>query len=754
MTSDNSDWLRHFLQAGLYQEQQLQDHPQESRLQGPPQDTPKSSSPYHRDIVFGDPSLYQALMSMTNNNPSEYFQHYEHHGPVVSPERAQQVAATQRDRWTQSAPHFPHPPPAFQRAPMPAAVAPSSLLKTSQASRTMSSPALQQPNRQAHSALQLPHSVSALQRPAMPASVESSERQTLSQPPRDFSASANRRPDNLPRSAPKPKLPTLGRPPKARPSDPINAPQPSRTPSASTNRRMDNQTRPGQHNLPLRRPSLESAHSAGQTPSQPPKAPSTDQHRNNHTHSAPAPRPAPPVSTLKRPTMGPPSGRPNSSQPSMASPSLAQQDRDGQGHATKKRRMEDGSSEARSTPEWQPSRSAGPQLNPVAPQQPNAVTRGNLSAFSYASPNQNSLRYRADIVSPFNKLEALEKTEYNPETIARDVLIASGRHPTEGALNLHLLRLLDHFGGVTMVSDLTTFRWDLVEAAARDSRAVASSPRQQLPQQPPSLPGPTPQLKPLNSIGRPSWLGKPHSLQPPANWANPSRPIAPQPTQPQPPPVTIPKPALTDNRPKHASKANPPGRAPAASTPKQSPAINIPKRTPPINLTKRTPAASPPMQPSATRIPSQTPSSNTPQRVVAVSIPKQKAAADTPKHATAVSIPSAKRGSKMVGKKQSMVEVSVPTMSVSYPVFACKWKGCQAKLHNLEVLKQHLMKVHIPHNILCGWTECQHGEPLAAAKLYEHVMSQHVEPIAWKLGDGPAARPTGESASDDYVLQI
>ena len=468
-------------------------------------------------------------------------------------------------------------------------------------------------------------------------------------------------------------------------------------------------------------------------------------------------------------------------------PPPQQQYRNNPDHVTKKRRMENGSSDAKPRPESHQKTSA--------PQHPKAATPTNLSSFSYSSPWNNSLRYRTDIAQVLNKLDTLEKPEYDPTTIARDILIASGRHPKERTLNFHLFPLRDVFVGMTVSADLDTIRWDLVEAETRDQTRVAPTlglsylPSSQ-PHQP--LPQPAPQLKPLNSIGRPSW---PDSSQPQQSFVNTANPSPPVPldqqfTVPSAPPSNKRKQASsppsapiaqqpTDHQsftlPRSTSKSAPIGGTPKKSpvkvvnprsqigTPKQTPAINIPDKTPPVDLAKRGPAASPAKRAPPANQPKETPGANPARQTPVVSIPKR----TPPQQVVAVSIPkrehsvrSKKRhkqseAPKMVGKKQSMVEVSVPMKdSVSYPVFMCKWKDCHARLHNLSILKTHVMKIHIPHHLTCEWDGCESAENMAAAKLHEHIMAQHVEPIAWELGDGPSVRAPGERASDDYVLEI
>lgn len=94
------------------------------------------------------------------------------------------------------------------------------------------------------------------------------------------------------------------------------------------------------------------------------------------------------------------------------------------------------------------------------------AAQSDLSRFAMAGDDateRESLRRRADIVKPINKMEALRRKYYNPKTIARDVLIAAGRHPTERPLNSHLQGLQEIFSAVDFTSDMGTFRWDLVD---------------------------------------------------------------------------------------------------------------------------------------------------------------------------------------------------------------------------------------------------------------------------------------------------
>ena len=87
----------------------------------------------------------------------------------------------------------------------------------------------------------------------------------------------------------------------------------------------------------------------------------------------------------------------------------------------------------------------------------------DLSKFKYGS-TQRALLHDETIVQPMNKRkDALRRDRYNAKTIARDILVACGKHPTMAPLNYHLENLRKKFRHVDNNSDLSTFRWDLVD---------------------------------------------------------------------------------------------------------------------------------------------------------------------------------------------------------------------------------------------------------------------------------------------------
>ena len=92
---------------------------------------------------------------------------------------------------------------------------------------------------------------------------------------------------------------------------------------------------------------------------------------------------------------------------------------------------------------------------------------------SRAKPSGRDPILSERVVVPMNpKRDALRRSTYDPKTIARDILISSGRHPTMAPLNHHLDVLRERFTSVNHESDLSTFRWDIVDAVKKSPREI------------------------------------------------------------------------------------------------------------------------------------------------------------------------------------------------------------------------------------------------------------------------------------------
>ena len=96
-----------------------------------------------------------------------------------------------------------------------------------------------------------------------------------------------------------------------------------------------------------------------------------------------------------------------------------------------------------------------------------STMKGSQSSLKPLNTKPSSRQYlwaQPDIISPMNKRQdALRRSSYDSRTIARDILLAIGKHPTMAPLNSHLDNLREKFSAVNYDSDLSTFRWDLVD---------------------------------------------------------------------------------------------------------------------------------------------------------------------------------------------------------------------------------------------------------------------------------------------------
>ena len=99
-------------------------------------------------------------------------------------------------------------------------------------------------------------------------------------------------------------------------------------------------------------------------------------------------------------------------------------------------------------------------------------------------PTYNLIRRDAllpkNIVQPIRKRrDALRRSRYNPETIARDILLATGSHPSMDPLNAHLDILRQRFPNVKPESDMSTFRWALVDSLQNSKQDCNREPKKE-----------------------------------------------------------------------------------------------------------------------------------------------------------------------------------------------------------------------------------------------------------------------------------
>ncbi|KAL8732122.1 MAG: hypothetical protein Q9181_004060 [Wetmoreana brouardii] len=413
--------------------------------------------------------------------------------------------------------------------------------------------------------------------------------------------------------------------------------------------------------------------------------------------------------------------------------------------------------------------STPPSYKPVAAPQLPAPPALSLSA------QQRELINSEDIVRPIDKQKDKKRTNYNPKTIVRDVLIAAGRHPTMQPLNYHLEHLRKTFKHVNDLSDLSTFRWDLVD-----------------PGEPVNPAPPAPEIRHINDVDRdaddegaedPAPRSRPEMtlnidtrgsasvaalVQPSHYPSHPPKLLGPQrkrargqsPVKNNLISKTVNEPSAKTPQAVLSGTATPStggssigagsgssirrrGRPPGAKNKHPRKSSGIP--TQPTNMPSRPRIDTTPANPSGLR------NTFTPIDGVAVVVPS----------------PSPSRRGQLKRKSPRTSQQTSPI----YRVYKCKWRNCPAELHNLETLKKHVLKHSDEYAadggpFPCLWRGCgkdgveeedeeeqdPNYKPLTFGMhdiWVKHMDRRHIVDDAWRLGDGPNNR--SESDMSDYV---
>ncbi|KAL6704008.1 hypothetical protein ACN47E_008859 [Coniothyrium glycines] len=385
------------------------------------------------------------------------------------------------------------------------------------------------------------------------------------------------------------------------------------------------------------------------------------------------------------------------------------------------------------------------------------------TAISAQAP-PSELRYKT-YVEPLDKKKALRRNAYNPTTIARDVLLACGRHPTERQLNQHLDSLRTTLAQVTFDSDLSTIRWDLIDPGdpppnyfkdsvqalteAADDEEDSDAEVREVRAKSQSIGGdgssgaharvqPLPEaINPFKQKRR----GRPPRQSLPDN-TNPSTPVRPPSTSSM---------SAGASRPSSASGTG--YRAFATPTQYGPDGKPLPKkRGRPVGWRKA-------IHGSATAQAHSNPNGHTGpltkhQPSQPSSLRKVNLGEDEPIHISSRSPSIVNRGPQ-------------------YQSYKCKWQGCTADLHNLETLQKHVFKVHRKetsgNTLECKWGDCgrsvanrdamtnmiiERHMPLSfdlESNWRAHIQQAHIDPLSWELGDGPAGGLSDAHDSDAYL---
>jgi hypothetical protein len=373
------------------------------------------------------------------------------------------------------------------------------------------------------------------------------------------------------------------------------------------------------------------------------------------------------------------------------------------------------------------------------------------------TPVINPFRDFKDIVKPIDRSVALRKSRYDPKTIARNILIATARHPFQRGLNAHLEQLQDRFTGIDDTADLSTFRWDIIDPGgpAAGSANLSPPPEKMEDKSATGADG-----SPLNKLGlkdvklpigrgplRPtrgdsSLRGRRGSTLNQTQTRTPAQPSglrysstvesnfavviesAARSTLPNPPNIS------SDTFDSSSAAPRRPGRPPK-------------KLSPPSEL----------VTPSSKRI-------GRPPKTLSSGV-------DTLGNSAGRKVGRPRTHPQSESKPRGRPRKSVDPKLVSpkFIPFLCEWKDCKAELHNLETLRKHIYTVHnkkqMSGAIVCQWAKCglsrevRDKRTLQSKAIHEnhdfadiqafkdHVEKAHLIPFAWHMGDGPRGSTLG-----------
>ncbi|KAI9775704.1 MAG: hypothetical protein M1835_005721 [Candelina submexicana] len=459
-----------------------------------------------------------------------------------------------------------------------------------------------------------------------------------------------------------------------------------------------------------------------------------------------------------------------------------------------------------------------------------------------------------DVVTHIDRKKALRRSSYNPKTIARDVLLATGRHPNMRALNAHLDILKRTIKNVDNNSDLSTFKWDLVDpggivedlgtksgkmedadvyadaddeddgltlgnenatsspyfnnrrrlAATSGDQAEENTAGVEVVVAAKQLRGPRrrgPRTRGLfsntNNPGlrsRPTFFGNAASGEAQSRSSNHQNNKADEKRSMQETTSTQSSAGDTGD-PLTEGLSQPFGALNNTESPHRLPLRGIAESAPPFKKPRGRPRGS---SRSGSLSSSGTPDSpgkrggrtssrgqsSIPERsrVSGNSTPSQPSGlrhASTLSEDFAVVIPSRSPSTasfnRNISKRTTAAGKFSQRSASMYQIYHCRWRNCKAELHNLETLRKHLRKIHrdrAPHGGLpCYWVNCgniinekdrktgqlrKRVEALdfsSEASWNAHMDQEHLDAIAWTLGDGPSTERSDahDTEISDYM---
>lgn len=366
------------------------------------------------------------------------------------------------------------------------------------------------------------------------------------------------------------------------------------------------------------------------------------------------------------------------------------------------------------------------------------------------------------LVEPIMRDRVARRSTYDSRTIARNVLLATGRHPDMRPLNSHLnamQKLLGDRGGMLdqsgNKSDLATIKWDILDPDP-PKKITALAKKQSDP----------PDVEETNGIARSTEVEGEDAGDEEDSSSVPQKHVIAAAEG------SVRERSAFDLRTSNANATN--ASASANGTP-----LKVPKKRgrPPKNPT------------SASAFQSvNSPADATPHRLSGTPRQMSNQPQSTPGSGGAVGYAAfrkydengneIKKKGRPVGWRKNVhsreAQGLSPKKSASakprpsitrpeselqepkYQVYKCHWLDCGAELHSLEVLKKHVTKVHgrpdTGDQYRCMWRGCDLNTASSAFKdispWLSHVDKEHLQVVAWRLGDGPRGGLSGELLAD------
>ena len=363
------------------------------------------------------------------------------------------------------------------------------------------------------------------------------------------------------------------------------------------------------------------------------------------------------------------------------------------------------------------------------------------------------------VVEPIMRDRVVRRSTYDSRTIARDILLATGRHPDMRPLNSHLnamQKLLGDRGGMLdqsgNKSDLATIKWDIIDPdlpkkpgmptkSQSDDKTTADANdikrSTEVAGDGEDADDEEDEMSPASQAARESggpMRGSEFDLRANANVD-----------------------ANMSNKQLKISKKR--GRPPRSSAPTAESfnSLNSPMKSTPRALSgtprqlSTQPQSTPPMAPTGTPVgyaafrqyDQDGKEIKKKGRPVGwrKSVHSREAQGLTPKKSfSAKPKPSAPRPEAQLQEPK-------------YQVYKCHWLDCDAQLHSLEVLKKHVTRVHghsdTEGEYRCRWRGCNLNTETSTpfkdiSGWLAHIDKDHLQAVAWKLGDGPRGGLSGE----------